>query len=667
MPEDLMTKLDIEQKTINQLKALIMDTVRGANSGHTGGPFSSLDFTYVLYNDFLKYDPNDDLWPDRDRFVLSPGHESALLYSVLCLVGWLDIEELKAFRQFGSKTPGHPERGLTPGVECTTGPLGQGVANAVGMAVSESILRSKFGEDVVNHYTYLLHSDGDIQEPVAQGAVALAGHWGLNKLISYYDANKAQISGKVDRSDTTDYKMFYEANGWHVQEVDGQDREAIRSAIRIAQMEIDRPSIIIGHNVIAPGCATMEGDHNTHGAPLPPEEISATKEKLGLDPSLFYELSDDVVTNFRASYEYAKQEVDSWRKNLEDKIKTDDKFCSDWNASQNGDLSSVEFPVFEAGDELATRKAWAPILDSICDSYEFLVGGSADLEPSNVTAGFAERVKDFSKENPSGRNFAYGVREFPMGAINNGIAQHGGLKVFGATFFAFSDYERPALRMRALQGLPVISEYTHDSIYVGEDGPTHQPIEQLMACRTIPNLMVFRPADANEASVAAKLAFTYSDLASIILLTRQKLPVIDREKYTHYNAFDKGAYVISEYDNSKPSLSIFASGSEVSLALDVKESLSDEFSIRVVNFGCWELFEMQSEEYKSAIIHDSSIKVSVEAGITAGWERYTGNDKSNSLNIGIDTYGESAPGKKVAEHFGLTVDAISEKIKLAFS
>ena len=666
MAEDMMIELDIEQKTINQLKALIMDTVREANSGHTGGPFSSLDFTYVLYNDFLKYDPDDDQWFDRDRFVLSPGHESALLYSMLCLVGWLDVKDLKAFRQLGSKTPGHPERGLTPGVECTTGPLGQGVANAVGMAVSEAILRNHFGEEIVDHYTYLLHSDGDIQEPVAQGAVALAGHWGLSKLIGYYDANKAQISGQVDRSDTTDYKMFYEANGWHVQEVDGQDREAIRSAIRIAQMEIEKPSIIIGHNVIAPGCASMEGDHNTHGAPLPPDEISATKEKLNLDPDTYFELSKDVIKNFRQSHEYAKQEVASWNKNLNDKLKSDEKFCSDWNISQNGDISSVQFPVFESGQELATRKAWGPILDSICDSFNFLVGGSADLEPSNVTAGFAERVRDFNKNNHSGRNFAYGVREFPMGAINNGIAQHGGLKVFGATFFAFSDYERPALRLRALQNLPVISEYTHDSIYVGEDGPTHQPIEHLMACRTIPNLMVFRPADANEASIAAKLAFEYKNKASIILLTRQKLPVIDRNKYTDFNDFEKGAYVISEYDGQKSKMSIFSSGSEISLALDVKEALKNEFNIRVVNFGCWELFDMQSEDYRSDIIHDSSFKVSIEAGITQGWEKYTGNCMLNTLNIGINRYGESAPGKDVAEHLELTLEHIVKKVRLRF-
>jgi len=661
MPENLMTKLDIEQKTINQLKALIMDAVRKANSGHTGGPFSSLDFTYVLYNDFLKYDPDDDKWFDRDRFVLSPGHESVLLYSMMCLIGWLDIKDLKEFRQLGSKTPGHPERGLTPGVECTTGPLGQGVGNAVGMAVSEAILRSQFGEDIVSHYTYLLHSDGDIQEPVAQGSIALAGHWGLSRLIGYYDANKAQIAGQVDRSDTTDYKMFYESNNWHVQEVDGQDRNAIRSAIRIAQMEIEKPSIIIGHNVIAPGCASMEGDHNTHGAPLPPEEIFATKEKLGLDPEAYFELSKDVIQNFRQSHEYAKQEVASWKKNLDDKLKADESFKSNWNKSQSGDLSSVEFPTFKAGQELATRKAWGPILDSICDSFDFLVGGSADLDPSNVTTGFAERVRDFNKENHLGRNLAYGVREFPMGAINNGIAQHGGLKVFGATFFVFSDYERPALRLRALQGLPVISEYTHDSIYVGEDGPTHQPIEHLMACRAIPNLMVFRPADANEASVAAKLSFGYSDRASIILLTRQKLPVFDRSIYTHFDNFKMGGYIISDSDGS-PEITIIATGSEVSLAIDSKKELS-EFNIRVVNLGCWELFDEQPGGYQQKVIDDSSFIVSIEAGITQGWQKYTGK---NGLNIGINRYGESAPGKVVAKYLGMSVENVAEKIRSNF-
>ena len=653
-----LTMVDIEQKTINQLKALIMDTVRGANSGHTGGPFSSLDFTYVLFHDFLKYNPDNPEWFNRDRFVLSPGHESALLYSMLHIIGWLDLDELKNFRQLGSKTPGHPERGLTPGVECTTGPLGQGVGNAVGMALSESILRNKFGKDYIDHYTYVLHSDGDIQEPVAQGSVALAGHWGLNKLIAYYDANQAQISGKVSRSDSTDYKMFYESNGWHVQEVDGQDREGIRSAIRIAQMEIDRPSVIIGHNVIAPGCATMEGDHNTHGAPLPEEEISATKKKMDLDPDKFYHISKDVIEHFRESHDYARQEVLSWKNSLDKKLNSDHNFKKDWDTCIDGDISSVNFPRFEYGQEMATRKAWGPILDSICDSFSFLVGGSADLEPSNVTAGFAERVGDYSKNNPLGRNFAYGVREFPMGVINNGIAQHGGLKVFGATFFAFSDYERPALRLRALQKLPVITEYTHDSIYVGEDGPTHQPIEHLMACRTIPGLMVFRPADANEASIAAELIFNYKDRASIILLTRQKLPVIDREKYSHYDGLKKGGYIISD-SKGAPDITIMATGSEVSLALEAKNQL-DKYNIRVVNLGCWELFDEQSSDYRSMVIDEKSFKISIEAGITMGWQKYTGN---KGLNIGIDRYGESAPGADVADYLGMSLEKVVKRIK----
>ena len=321
-------------------------------------------------------------------------------------------------------------------------------------------------------------------------------------------------------------------------------------------------------------------------------------------------------------------------------------------------MSCVNFPTFEYGQEMATRKAWGPILDSICDSFKFLVGGSADLEPSNVTAGFAQRVGDYSKDNPLGRNFAYGVREFPMGVINNGIAQHGGLKVFGATFFAFSDYERPALRLRALQKLPVITEYTHDSIYVGEDGPTHQPIEHLMACRTIPDLMVFRPADANEASISAELAFNYQNRASIILLTRQKIPVIDRGKYSHYNNFRKGGYIISDSEGA-PDITIIATGSEVSLALEAKNELKEQ-NIRVVNLGCWELFDEQPLDYRSMVIDENSFKISIEAGITMGWQKYTGN---RGLNIGIDRYGESAPGADVADYLGMSLDKVISQIK----
>jgi len=660
--------MDLEQRCINVGKALVMDTVRHANSGHTGGPLSSFDFAYVLFKDFLKFDPDNPNWFDRDRFVLSIGHESALLYTMLTFIGWLDIEDLKSFRQYGSKTPGHPERGLTPGVDATTGPLGQGVGNAVGMAISESILQENFGKDVVNHYTYVLHGDGDIQEPVAQGAIAIAGHYGLGKLIAYYDSNDAQISGKVSRSDTTDYAAFYKSNNWHVIEVDGHDRSAIRDAIRLAQMEADRPSVIIGTTVMAHGCANMEGDHETHGAPLPPEEIASTKKKLGLDPDLFFDFPEDVIGYFREGFDYAREEVSAWNASLEKHL-TDSDFSNNWTTAMSGEIPlDVKWPTYNAGDSIATRKVWGGVIEPLADVHPTLVGGSADLEPSNVTAGFAKKVKDFNKDNRAGRNFAYGVREFPMGAINNGVAQHGGLKVFGATFFVFSDYERPALRMRALQNLPVISEYTHDSIYVGEDGPTHQPIEHIMACRAIPNLLVLRPGDANEAVIASKIAFEQSDVPSIVLLTRQGLPVLDRDEYPSSEEFRKGAYILSNYDenNNNSKVSLFASGSEVSLALEVKDVLKDQFNIRVVNFGCWELFDMQPEDYRFSIIHDSSFKVSIEAGITQGWEKYTGNDPSKSLNIGINTFGESAPGKDVAEHFKLTPDGVSEKVLKKF-
>ena len=649
--------MDLEQKSINFAKGLIMDTVRKANSGHTGGPLSSLDFSYVLFKEFLKFDPDDSKWFDRDRFVMSIGHESALLYTLLTFIGWLDVEDLKNFRQLNSKTPGHPERGLTPGVEATTGPLGQGIGNAVGMAISECILRNQFGDDVVNHYTYVLHGDGDIQEPVAQGSIALAGHWGLGKLIAYYDANDAQISGKVGRSDSTDYEKMYLSHGWQVINVDGHNRDQIRSAIRQAQMEYEKPTVIIGKTIMAHGCASMEGDHNTHGAPLPPDEIIATKEKLGLNPKSFFELPSDVIEDFRSSYNYSREEVKAWNFNLSKRTKDKD-FKNDWEMALNDALPNIEWPFFNTNQEIATRKVWGSVIESLALNKKTLVGGSADLEPSNVTAGFAKLVSDFTKSNYSGRNFAYGVREFPMGAINNGIAQHGGLKVFGATFFVFSDYERPALRMRALQNLPVISEYTHDSIFVGEDGPTHQPIEHIMSCRMIPNLLVLRPGDANEAVIASKIAFEQKDRPSIILLTRQKIPVFDRDIYPSIENVYKGGYVMKESSNAD--ITIFSSGSEIWVSLDVAKLLP-QYKIRVINMVSWELFDEQSDSYKEEVIGSiESLKVSIEAGVTTGWQKFTG---INGLNFGIDRFGESAPGDIVADTLGLTPSKIAKSIE----
>ena len=513
-------------------------------------------------------------------------------------------------------------------------------------------------KEAINHYTYVLHGDGDIQEPVAQGAIALAGHWGLGKLIGYYDSNEAQISGKVSRSDSTNYSEFYKSNGWHIIEVDGHDRSAIRDAIRQAQMEIEKPSIIIGHTIMAQGCANVEGDHNTHGAPLSPEEIYKTKEKMGLNPEAYFDLPSEILDEFQSSYSYARDEVSAWMNRIE-KLSADNNFKDKWEMMLSGKLPDMAWPTFNYGEKIATRKVWGSVIEPLCESMDTLVGGSADLEPSNVTSGFAKIVGDFNKENRSGRNFAYGVREFPMGAINNGIAQHGGLKVFGATFFVFSDYERPALRMRALQNLAAISEYTHDSIYVGEDGPTHQPVEHIMSCRAIPNLQVLRPCDANEAVIASKYAFEQTDIATIILLTRQALPVIDRNKYESENNFTKGAYIISECQ-ANPEIVIFATGSEVHLALEAKEILN-QYQIRVVNMPCWELFDNQSDEYiKSLLNYKDALLVSVEAGITDGWQKYTGRF---GLNIGIDSFGESGPGSEVANYFGITTDCIVDKIK----
>ena len=650
--------LDIDQYAINIAKGLIMDTVRKADSGHTGGPLSSMDYTYTLFKEFLKFDPDDPQWKDRDRFVLSAGHESALIYTMLTYIGWLEIDDLKQFRQLGSRTPGHPERGLTPGVEATTGPLGQGVGNAVGMAVSECILRHQFGEDVMNHYTYCLHGDGDIQEPVSQGAIALAGHWGLGKLINYYDANNAQISGKVTRSDSADIVKIYEANGWHVQEIDGHDREAIRDAIRKAQMEIEKPSVIIGRTTMAQGCATMEDDHNTHGAPLPPEEIAATKEKLDLNPEEFFQLPEDVVEDFRKGFEFARSEVAAWKSALETRMEESD-FSEKWNLAFGDTLPSFDLPSYEPGQKVATRKIWGPFIEKFAECHPTLVGGSADLEPSNVTTGFANLVGDFTQNNRLGRNFAYGVREFPMGTINNGIALHGGLEVFGATFFVFSDYERPAIRLRALQGLPVVSEYTHDSIFVGEDGPTHQPVEHLMACRAIPNLLVLRPGDANEAIVASRIAFEQTNRPALVLLTRQGLPVFDRNTYPSAEEFRKGGYIMQNCE-AAPEVVIIATGSEVWVALEAAEKISEN-KVRVVNMGCWELFDEQSLEYRQSVLGDeSALRVSIEAGVTLGWEHYTG---LNGLNIGINTFGESAPGGEVADHFGITPGKVADKIQ----
>ena len=634
-------------------KGLIMDMVRNANSGHSGGPMSSADFTQILFTEYLNFDPHNPEWFDRDRFVLSAGHESALMYSMLIQLGWLNMDDIQNFRQLHSRTPGHPEVEI-PGVEATTGPLGQGFGMAVGMATAESMLRERIGK-LVDHYTYVVAGDGDFQEPIVLGAGSMAGHWGLSRLIVFYDANNAQISGKVDRSDSTNYAQVFEGFGWHVQEIDGHDHDQIREAIEKAQV-VDRPSLIIGTTVMAQGTATMEGNHETHGAPLPQEEIDSTKEKLGLPIEPFY-LPEEVVNHFQSRFENLSTSVSEWHDGVADACKDGD-FKSLWDATVGDQIGEIEFPEFEAGASLATRKAFGTTLDKFAEQVPSIVGGSADLEPSNYTGNFANTYGDFTKEDRGGRNLAFGVREFPMAAAMNGMALHGGVIPFGGTFLVFADYERPALRLAAIQHCRVIHEFTHDSFWVGEDGPTHQPIEHAMALRAIPNFNVFRPADAKETAACFRLAMDQKETPSALLLTRQGVKVLDQSMDETVDGVSKGGYAVLDCEN--PELVFLATGSEVGLAMDVATSMTDK-NIRVVSMPCWEIFETQSDEYKKSLIPDrGAMKISMEAGITLGWSKYAG---PNGLSIGINHFGASAPGKDLAEEFGFTADQVEQKIR----
>ena len=634
-------------------KGLVLDMVRKANSGHSGGPMSSADFTQILFTEYLNFDPNDPEWFNRDRFVLSAGHESALIYSILTQLGWLNMEDIQNFRQLHSRTPGHPEVEI-PGIEATTGPLGQGFGMAVGMATAESMLRSRVGE-LIDHFTYVVAGDGDFQEPIVLGSASMAGHWGLSRLIVFYDSNNAQISGKVDRSDSSNYAQIFEGFGWHVQEIDGHNHEEIREALEKAQV-VDRPSLIIGTTIMAKGSATMEGDHETHGAPLPQDEINQTKEKLGLPLESFY-LPNEVISHFQKRFSDLKEKVNNWNGSVT-KSCNDESFKSLWDKTINNQLEGIDFPEFEKGESLATRKAFGLTLDTFAKQIPSLVGGSADLEPSNYTGNFAKTYGDFSKDNRSGRNLAFGVREFPMAAAMNGIALHGGLIPFGGTFLVFADYERPALRLAAIQNCRVLHEFTHDSFWVGEDGPTHQPIEHAMALRAIPNLNVFRPADAQETAACFKMSIEQKKSPNALLLTRQGVKVLDQSMEKTVEGVSKGAYDVTNCDN--PDLILLATGSEVGLAMEVVELMQDK-KIRVVSMPCWEIFEKQSEDYKNSLIPKrGSMKISIEAGITMGWDKYIG---SNGLSIGLDHYGASAPGKDLAEEFGFTATKVEAKIR----
>lgn len=648
------------QQVINILKGMILDGVDKAQSGHPGGALSSLDFAYILFTEYLRFDPDDVSWPGRDRFILSAGHESMLQYALLHAMGHLPMEELKRFRQLHSKTPGHPENVLTPGVECTTGPLGQGCAMSVGFAIAGSHLCAVLSEELFSHKTWVIMGDGCMQEGPTLAAASLAGHLKLSSLIWYYDRNAQQISGSISRTTSDREEKVFEGFGWNVLSIDGHDHAAIRKAIESSRAESERPILIIGKTTMAKGAATMEGQHETHGAPLPKEELKKTKEKLGLPADQPFYWPEEAKKQFQRNFEKQRAHVRSWKEMLR-KISDDQTFADKWKL-YFGQVDLKKVPIFnwDLSKPMATRNAFGKLLEAWCDRLPNLIGGSADLEPSNMTEWFKAKVGDYSAKNRAGRNLVFGVREFPMAAISNGIALHGGLIPFDATFLVFSDYARPAIRLGAIQKARVIHELTHDSFYLGEDGPTHQPVEHMMSLRAIPDLYVMRPADPIETEVLFRHALSLN-APSCIGLTRQKVSYLPLPREEIEGA-KKGAYIVKG-ETETCDLILFASGSEVDLALRVVGQLS-EFKTRVVSVPCWELFFEQDAEYQRKILHFECWKrVSIEAGATLGWERFVGKE---GLMIGIDHFGASAPAGDLEKEFGFTADAVVRKVKEYF-
>jgi len=663
---------------------LSVDMVQQANSGHPGMPMGAAPMAYALWTQFLRHNPNHPKWPDRDRFVLSAGHGSALLYSLLHLAGYdLPMEELKRFRQWGSKTPGHPEYRETPGVECTAGPLGQGFGNGVGMAMAERFLAARFnrpGHEIVNHYTYAIVSDGDLMEGIASEAASLAGHLRLGKLIYLYDNNFITLAGETRLTFTEDVCKRFEAYGWHVQRIDeGNDVEAISKAITAAQNETVRPSLISIRTHIGYGSPRKQDTFEAHGSPLGPEEVIATKKNLGWPVEPTFYIPEEARAHFRRALAQGAQLEAAWEANLESYGEAFPELRKEWDQWMNSILPERwdrDIPAFPPDPKgLATRAAGGQVMNAIAPHLTFLIGGSADLNPSTNTV--LKGKGNFQPPGPGdgaiqgtvsgswgyeGVNVAFGVREHAMGGILSGMALHGGLLPFGSTFFIFSDYMRPAIRLAALMKLQVIYVFTHDSIAVGEDGPTHQPVEHLFSLRAIPGLTVIRPADANEVAEAWKIAVENKKGPTAIILTRQNVPVIDRGKFSPAIGLRKGAYILSDSSPGKAEVILIATGSEVHLALEVHEKLLAEgVKTRVVSMPSWELFEQQSEKYRQEVLPpDVTKRVSIEAGVTLGWHRYVG---SEGEIIGIDHFGASAPGNILLTEFGFTSVDILNRVR----
>lgn len=643
------------------VRTLVMDAIEQSKSGHPGMPMGCAEIATVLWTKILRYNPEKPDWINRDRFVLSAGHGSMLLYSMLHLSGYdISLEDIKNFRQLDSKTPGHPEYGHTPGVETTTGPLGQGIGNAVGMALAESLLAEEFNKEntLIDHFVYALAGDGDLMEGVSYEAASIAGHLGLGRLIVIYDSNDITIEGSTELTFSEDVEKRFQAQNWHVQKIDGHDFNAIERAILAAKDESARPSIIIARTKIAKGSPNKEGSEETHGAPLGTDEVKATKRNIGCDEESCFCVPQEVYQIFEKRKNGLKREYLDWTDKFDKTIKGDLKKLWD-RYFKTPDVNALrgKLPVFDPAKKIATRSAGGKVLESLFKELPNIAGGSADLGPSNKTF-----VKGFSETGKSktGRNIHFGIREHAMGAIQNGMAYYGGLIPFSSTFFVFMDYMRPSVRLAALSGLHTIYVYTHDSIFVGEDGPTHQPVEHLAAARAIPDLTVIRPADADETKEAWLAAIANDKAPTAIILTRQDMAIIKRGEKGAED-LHKGAYIIWQPDG-QPDIIIVASGSEVHIAIESAVRLSsDGIKSRVVSFPSWELFEKQPLEYRNSILPGAIKKRAiVEAGRSMGWERYAGRD---ALFITIDAFGASAPAGALAKKYGMTADNIVQRVK----
>jgi len=668
MTEGLAENLiNVDDLCVNTIRGLSMDAVQKANSGHPGAPMGLAPAAYVLWTRVMKHNPLNPGWLDRDRFILSAGHASMLLYSLLHLSGYaVSLDDIKSFRQWGSNTPGHPEFGHTPGVETTTGPLGQGFANAVGMAMAERHLAARFnrpGYDIVDHYTYMICGDGDMMEGISSEAASLAGHLGLGKLICIYDDNRISIEGPTSITFSEDVALRFKAYHWHVVSVDdGNDVQAVYNAVQAAKANTEQPSLIVLRTYIACGSPNMQNTADAHGAPLGEEEVRLTKKCLGMPEDAFFYVPEAVSNHFGQCIDVGSKAEDEWQEKFKAYSKKYPEMTQKWVDAMSGFLTTgwdKDIPVFKASDgPLATRAASGKVLNAIAPKLPTLIGGSADLAPSNKT--YLNESHEFQKDAYGGRNIRFGVREHAMGGIMSGMFLHHGLRPYGGTFLVFSDYLRPSLRVAAIMKIPLIYVFTHDSIAVGEDGPTHQPVEHLAALRAIPGLTVIRPADATETAQAWRQALKTTTGPVALILSRQKLPVLNSG--AGENSLEKGAYILEDCDG-RPDIVLIGTGSEVHVVLEAKSLLNEkDIAVRVVSMPSWELFEKTSQKYKDRVLlPDVPVRLAVEAGSPMGWCRYVG---SGGDVIGIDSFGASAPGNIMMEKYGFTADHIVEKAQM---